>query len=122
MSARAAHSHAPTGGRVREPCRAGSFYPAEPDDCRREVERCLDEARRAAGAPGAARGPACPVAGIVPHAGWAYSGPTAARVFLALAGASPRTIVFLGTVHLGWVRRASLWPGDAWRTCTMRTG
>ncbi|MCI0343772.1 MAG: AmmeMemoRadiSam system protein B [Planctomycetales bacterium] len=111
MSARA------VAPRVREPCRAGSFYPAEPGECRREVARCLEEARRpAAGAAGATPAPANPVAGLVPHAGWAYSGPTAARVFLALASASPRTVVFLGTVHVGWVRRPSLWPGDAWRT------
>ncbi len=65
--------------------------------------------------------PLRPVAGVVPHAGWSYSGGTAARVFRNLAdkrglgdGAGV-SFVLLGAVHAGHVRRPAVYPAGAWR-------
>jgi AmmeMemoRadiSam system protein B len=69
---------------------AAQFYPA---DCGRAAEAFL-------------RGfvpppePARIVAGIVPHAGWQYSGSVAAKVFASIrAHGQPATFVILGAVH-----------------------
>jgi hypothetical protein len=85
------------------------WYPASPRACQREVDRLL-----AAAAPDAVPGPLR--GGIVPHAGWAFSGALAARTFAALARqAGPvDTVVLLGG-HLGprsrgWVLGSGLWP------------
>jgi AmmeMemoRadiSam system protein B len=56
-----------------------------------------------------------PVGGIVPHAGWAFSGPTAAKVFYSFSGpVRPRTFVLFGAVHVWGVRRPALYSGDPW--------
>lgn len=66
--------------------------------------------------------PTHPVAGVVPHAGWFYSGRVAARIFRnlaerrALGDGEGVTVVLFGAVHSGYVRRASVFPGGAWRT------
>lgn len=95
---------------TRLPTVAGMFYPSDEASCRRQVDECL----RAAGpieVPGPIRG------GVVPHAGWAYSGPTAGRVYAALRGQDPpETIVLFGAVH-GWgVTGASAYGSGCWRT------
>ena len=57
------------------------------------------------------------VAGIVPHAGWYYSGRTAARVFSSIKSRrSPRTFILLGTVHVPGVRTNSLFSEGEWVT------
>lgn len=95
---------------VREPCVAGAFYPAEALTCRREIEEHL----RRAGTKGL---PTSPVAGLVPHAGWAYSGTTAATVFRAVQECcQPSTFVVYGAVHSWGVGRAALMTTGSWWT------
>ena len=65
--------------RVRHPAVAGRFYPSDELGC----ERMLDEIVR----PGDFTGSA--VGAVVPHAGWIYSGATAALGINALASAQP---------------------------------
>ncbi len=100
---------------VRLPTVAGMFYPAEEAACREQLAAFL------AGAstdllprqplPGIVRG------GVVPHAGWTYSGPTASRAFAAIvAQGAPETVVLAGAVHSWGVSRASLYGAGAWRT------
>ncbi len=61
--------------------------------------------------------PARVVAAAVPHAGWVYSGRVAARVFETIARKNaPQTLVLLGAVHHGGVRRPTLCPTGAWAT------
>lgn len=61
--------------------------------------------------------PAHVVAGIVPHAGWFFSGATASKVFLTIrAKQSPSTIVLLGAVHLPGVSANSVYPEGIWET------
>jgi AmmeMemoRadiSam system protein B len=57
------------------------------------------------------------VAGIVPHAGWIFSGAVAAKVFKCIsAKAGPDTFILLGAVHTGRPRGNSLYSRGAWAT------
>ena len=94
---------------VREPVAAGGFYPAGKDECLRMI-RSLPAVEPPADLPDR------PVAGIVPHAGWIFSGATALAVLRALqAKRSPETIVLLGAVHRP-IGRSAIFPNGAWRT------
>lgn len=96
---------------IREPLVAGQFYPADREACLLGLRACLPSA------PGseAPTGPA--IGGIVPHAGWAFSGQVAARVWVALAErSSPDTVVLLGAAHRACDARAVLDECQAWRS------
>ena len=72
---------------VREPIVAGRFYPDDPQQCQRLAQQLFAEA---AGAFDDPAGPAKDlpkkiVGGIVPHAGWVFSGEPAARTLEAIA-------------------------------------
>ena len=58
------------------------------------------------------------MAGIVPHAGWMFSGPTAAKVYKSVQQkSSPETFLILGAVHVwGIGRKAAMFAQGAWRT------
>ena len=74
---------------------AGRFYPAEREDVLADVDRLLDEAR--ATEHGASAAP--PDALLVPHAGWIYSGPTAAIGYASLGARSFDRVVLIGPAH-----------------------
>lgn len=94
---------------VREPVQAGCFYAAPQDQCRRELEACTEGADQPV--PGAVLG------GIVPHAGWTYSGAVAGKVFAAIAATSaPATVVLFGAVHRHRGHRAALFSSGCWET------
>jgi AmmeMemoRadiSam system protein B len=97
---------------VREPWVADRFYPASPAACREEAERYLS------GPFGdVAELPEHPLGGVVPHAGWAYSGAVAGEVFAYLrAHARPQTLVITGTVHVPEVIYPATMTMGAWRT------
>ena len=79
----------------RKPIVAGQFYPEDKDDCLAEIKACIEE--------GAFSGqlPQDIVAGIVPHAGWFFSGQVAAMVFSAIKkqNGSVDTFVIFGAAH-----------------------
>jgi AmmeMemoRadiSam system protein B len=81
--------------RARRPAVAGLFYPEDGRALRALVADLLDRAP-----PGPADRPA-PKALIVPHAGYAYSGPVAATAYRWLrdSGLAVRTVVLLGPSH-----------------------
>ena len=93
---------------VRRPAVAGLFYPGSPSELRSTVEALLR------GAPPTG-GPA-PKAVIAPHAGYAYSGPTAAFSFQALVGQPLERVVILGPAHRVPVRGLALPGADAFAT------
>lgn len=96
---------------LRRPAVAGTFYPRGESECRALLDRCLEDAPTPSDTGAAA------VAGIVPHAGWVFSGPTAGRVFTALRGPKPpRAFVLFGAVHVWGVRKPALYPAGAWWT------
>ena len=98
---------------VREPCRAGTFYDASASSCRRQATTLIESADLPDNLDPS------PLGGLVPHAGWVYSGRLAAGTFKALAAARPqalKTIVLLGADHTGTVRRGEVYDRGAWRT------
>ncbi len=55
--------------------------------------------------------------GIVPHAGWYYSGGTASKVYLSIKlRRSPRTFVIFGAVHAPGVSSFAVYPDGSWQT------
>jgi AmmeMemoRadiSam system protein B len=88
------------------------FYPADPRALRRQVEEFL--AAAAPRRPGAARAKAV----IAPHAGYIYSGPTAAVAFAQLAADAGeiRRIVLLGPAHRVALRGLGLPACEAFAT------
>ena len=83
---------------VRPPAVAGSFYPAQQAALRAEVDRHLAPALPT---PGADTQALPPKILVVPHAGYVYSGSTAARAYALLApvAARIRRVVLLGPAH-----------------------
>lgn len=83
---------------MREPAVAGMFYPGSESALRKELARCF---RDGPGRDGPKKGKR--VIGLVsPHAGYTYSGPTAAYGYIALAdGGLPETAVIIGPNHTG---------------------
>ena len=80
---------------ARKPAVAGQFYESGADACRAEIQASL--------AAGSLKQdiPSRIVAGIVPHAGWVFSGDLAALVFSAIKQARERvdTFVIFGAAH-----------------------
>lgn len=96
---------------IRPPAVAGFFYPGDP----RELDAMLEQlfARNSAPQPGS-----CPKALIVPHAGYIYSGRTAAHAFASLkpwAGQISR-VVILGPTHRVPLHGIALPACDAFAT------
>lgn len=89
---------------------AGSWYPGSADQCRSAIKRFRGDM----GAGGDTKILGAPVAGIVPHAGWIYSGKLACRVFAALALGSRvvDTVVLFG-VHMHAASPAFVLDGTA---------
>jgi hypothetical protein len=99
---------------ARAPAVAGRFYPRDPARLAATVDRLLD----AAGPPGGA--PLAPLARgyLVPHAGYAFSGPTAAEVYARLRphAAAVRRVVLIGPAHFVPVTGCVAPAARAWAT------
>ena len=99
--------------RIRRAAVAGSFYPAEADELGRLIDECFKSS------PLGPRGDKSPspslIGGLVPHAGYIYSGPCAAH-FYALLDNSIRRVILLGVNHQARGHRAALSPADFWQT------
>lgn len=96
---------------IRPSAIAGTFYPYPKQVLENEVNAMLDLAK-----PEARTAP--PKAIIVPHAGYIYSGPTAATAYARLAAGREtiRRVVLLGPVHRVPVRGLALPGVDAFET------
>lgn len=82
----------------RAAAHAGSFYPRDPAEIRAFLSRL----------PPAPPLPGPFLGGVVPHAGWAYSGSVAGKVWALLAREAPDLLVLFGAVHR---MRATPGPG-----------
>jgi MEMO1 family protein len=84
---------------TRQPAVAGSFYPADAEQCRRAAVHFLKSA--AAGTGPSASGLRFGLGAIVPHAGWICSGAIAGQSIAALAATRPDVslVVVFGAVH-----------------------
>jgi len=97
---------------VRAPAVSGRFYPSDPVELRATVATLLADARKAVRPSGR------PAVGVIaPHAGYIYSGPTAARVFADVT--LPALVIILAPNHTGISAAeggVSLWEAGAFRT------
>jgi len=95
---------------IRPPAVAGSFYPAQATVLASTLASLLAAARSGQ----AAKDAPVPKVLIVPHAGYIYSGPMAARAYAQLDSMhdTVRRVVLLGPVHRVPVRGLAL-PGTA---------
>ena len=90
---------------LREAC-AKQFYPG---DCARSMDQFLTGFSVPAE-------PNHVVAGVVPHAGWVYSGAVAAKVFESIRRkADPDTFVIFGAVHR-WAAINGIYAHGGWET------
>ncbi|NLW87553.1 MAG: AmmeMemoRadiSam system protein B [Planctomycetes bacterium] len=95
--------------RIRYPAHAGTFYESSPSSCRFQAQRLIDQALPADDFDQL-------YGGIVPHAGWIYSGKLAAAVFKALAQDAMKTVVLLGADHTGSAGIGEVFDSGVWRT------
>jgi AmmeMemoRadiSam system protein B len=94
---------------VRAPAVAGTFYPASARTLEREVDELLERAvlPKQSGT----------VCGLVsPHAGYIYSGFTAAHAYNVIKNGSFDTVIVIGPSHHEYFHGASVYPGESYRT------
>lgn len=103
---------------TRKPVVAGQFYPGDRDECLAELGACLEGAEDHSPVPPGAPGSVADaiVAGIVPHAGWTFSGAVAALAFRAIQGCGQpvETFVLCGTAHGYFGAEPADDDSDAW--------
>jgi AmmeMemoRadiSam system protein B len=97
---------------TRTPVVAGQFYAAERGACIEEIRECL--AARSLGV----SLPASIAGGIVPHAGWTFSGDLAALVFSAVKQCHETvdTFVIFGTAHSYFGSLPAVDDSETWQT------
>jgi AmmeMemoRadiSam system protein B len=95
---------------VRKAMFAGSWYPAKAEDCRQEIEGFLAEGFKWAVPQGAY------VGGIVPHAGWYFSGSLACNVVRYLGEAGDADLVAVLGMHLSPESPNLIMAKGAWET------
>ena len=94
---------------VREAAWAGQFYPANPSRLSAQINKYIDAApdlgvkERLIGI-------------IVPHAGYEYSGATAAVAYRQTRGMSYKTVFVLAPSHAEFFSGVSVYEGDYYRT------
>lgn len=94
---------------TRRPAVAGMFYPADANVLSRQLSSLFDSA------------PVRPIEGevhgvVAPHAGYVYSGPTAACGYAHLRGRKFRTVIVVAPSHRDYFEGASVYSGDAYQT------
>jgi AmmeMemoRadiSam system protein B len=95
---------------VRKADFAGSWYPAEATSCEREIKRFLKEGEQYS-----LKGNEF-VGGIVPHAGWYYSGSIACNVIHALSKGPPPEVLVVFGMHLHPDAELCIMAEGAWET------
>lgn len=97
---------------TRKPIVAGQFYPAKHDACVGEITECLEAGTLSGSLPETV------VAGIVPHAGWVFSGSLAAMVFSAIKKQHEEihTFVIFGAAHGYLGQSPAVYDAGTWIT------
>ena len=95
---------------TRNPIVAGQFYPQKYNICIGEIEECIREKTLPAELPKPI------VAGIVPHAGWVFSGSLAAMVFSAIKKQNEKVDCFIifGAAHSYYKDVSAVYDKGAW--------
>ena len=97
---------------IRKPIVAGQFYPAEKDLCVGQIDKFLQQAAIDENLPKTIS------AGIVPHAGWSFSGALAAMVFAAIKKRHKKvdTFIIFGAVHNYFGKIPAVYDTGHWQT------
>ncbi len=97
---------------IRKPAVAGQFYPEEREMCLAEIRQCLPAEVPTEGLP------APLVGGLVPHAGWTFSGALAALVFATVKRrrGTVGAFVICGAAHGYFDSQPAVDASDAWET------
>jgi len=94
---------------IRPPQVAGYFYPSNPEKLRKDVKLLLDVTK--------AKEKVNNIFGIVsPHAGYIYSGKTAAYAYNLLIGKKYKRVVIISPSHSEYFPGISVFEGDAYET------
>ena len=96
--------------KTRESVFAGSWYPASAAGCEKEIHRFLDEYDTSALSGRSLKG------GIVPHAGWYFSGSIACNVIHLLKDEHPVDVIAVFGMHLHPSSSRFLMTEGAWET------
>jgi hypothetical protein len=98
--------------KLRRPLVAGQFYPAKKQLCQKELEGYTDISSLDVNLPSKI------TAGIVPHAGWTFSGGTAGKVFSAIKRQNKNvdTFVVFGAAHGYFGKLPAIYPGGKWQS------
>lgn len=105
---------ASTTQRVRPAAVAGTFYPADPVPLQAEIDRAF----AAALAPQRGADEPAPLALVVPHAGYVFSGPVAASAYRQLRSGDVHRVVLLGPSHFVPLPGLGVSGADAFETPT----
>jgi len=102
---------------IREPVVAGQFYPEDRETCLAELRACLPDQVPQEGVPES------PLGGLVPHAGWTFSGALAALVLATIKHRRTHvdTFVIFGAAHGYFGVQPVIDGSDAWDTPVGRT-
>jgi hypothetical protein len=95
--------------KVRQPAVAGMFYPSLPEELAGEINEMLDNA-------GTEEAPENLYGIVVPHAGYIYSGQTAAKAYKLLKDKKYKTVVVISPSHREYFPGISVFDGDAYLT------
>lgn len=95
--------------KIREPQVAGMFYPSDPNELRSVINEYMDSAE--------VKIKYKHIGGIItPHAGYAYSGKTAAYAFKTIQNTKYKKVIVLSPSHREYFQGVSVFSGDAYKT------
>jgi len=94
---------------IREPAVAGMFYPSSPHELKDQINMLLDSTH-------SDEEFGNPFGIISPHAGYIYSGKTAAYAYNIIRGKNFSTVVIISPSHREYFPGVSIYNGDAYRT------
>ncbi len=94
---------------VRKAAAAGTFYPANPSELVKTMAELFSKVTRKTL-------PGRPLALVAPHAGYAYSGKTAATAYMQILGENYDSVVVISPSHTVFFQGASVYDGDAYET------
>lgn len=96
---------------IRHPVAAGRFYEASESACKASLSQCIPQSLDREDLPKRI------VAGVVPHAGWIFSGSVTGQVFRAIAQQSqPEVFVLFGAMHRSLGEWGLMFSRGQWRT------
>jgi AmmeMemoRadiSam system protein B/AmmeMemoRadiSam system protein A len=96
-------------GEIRPAMVAGSFYPADPAELKTTVDFFISNANSTE-----IHGQIKAI--IVPHAGYIFSGPVAARAYACLKGQNINRVIIISPSHIASFEGASVYNGKAYET------